>query len=55
MLFRSDVASNPGGIDKASAQKLGLKVITALGIPGKEMPKTAGRYIKETIDKLIKF
>ena len=50
-----DVASNPGGIDKASAQKLGLKVITALGIPGKEMPKTAGRYIKETIDKLIKF
>ena len=50
-----DVASNPGGIDKASAQNLGLKVITALGIPGKEMPKTAGRYIKETIDKLIKF
>ena len=50
-----DVASDPGGIDKASAQKLGLKVITALGIPGKEMPKTAGRYIKETIDKLIKF
>ena len=49
-----DVASAPGGIDKASAQKLGLKVITALGIPGKEMPKTAGRYIKQTIDKLIK-
>lgn len=49
-----DVASNPGGIDKEGAQKLGLKVITALGIPGKEMPKTAGRYIKETIDKLIK-
>ena len=49
-----DVASNPGGIDKESVQKLGLKLITALGIPGKEVPRTAGRYIKETIDKLIK-
>ena len=48
------MASAPAGIDKAVAQKLGLKVITALGIPGKEMPKTAGRYIKQTIDKLIK-
>ena len=49
-----DVASTPGGINKESANKLGLKVITALGIPGKEMPRTAGKYIKETIDKLIK-
>ena len=49
-----DVASAPGGINKESANKLGLKVITALGIPGKEMPRTAGKYIKETIDKLIK-
>ncbi len=48
-----DVASNPGGIDKADAQKLGLKVITALGIPGKEMPKTAGKYIKEVVDSKL--
>ena len=49
-----DVASNPGGVDKEGVQKFGLKLITALGIPGKEVPRTAGRYIKETIDKLIK-
>ena len=45
-----DVASDPGGIDKESANKLGLNVITALGIPGKEMPKTAAKYIKKIID-----
>lgn len=46
-----DLASNPGGINKEYAEKLGIKVITALGIPGKEMPKTAGKYIKYIIDK----
>ena len=45
-----DVASNPGGIDKEYANLIGIKVITALGIPGKEMPKTAAKYIKEIID-----
>lgn len=46
-----DVASNPGGIDKISAEKLGIKVITALGIPGKEFPKSAAKYIKEVINE----
>ena len=45
-----DVASNPGGIDKEYANLIGIKVITALGIPGKQMPKTAAKYIKEIID-----
>jgi dipicolinate synthase subunit A len=49
-----DLASNPGGIDKEYAKKKNIRVITALGIPGKEMPQAAGRYIKEIIDKLIK-
>ena len=49
-----DVASNPGGIDKEYAKENGIKVITALGIPGKEMPKTAAKYIKGVIDKIIK-
>ena len=48
-----DVASNPGGIDKVYSEKLGINLITALGIPGKELPKSAGRYIKERIDALI--
>ncbi len=48
-----DLASNPGGIDKEYAQKQNIKVITALGIPGKEMPTTAGKYIKEIIDKIV--
>ena len=49
-----DVASNPGGIDKEYAKEKGIKVITALGIPGKEMPKTAAKYIKNVVDKMIK-
>lgn len=49
-----DVASAPGGIDKEYAEKKKIKVITALGIPGKEMPKTAGSYIKKIIDEKIK-
>ena len=44
-----DVASNPGGIDKESAEKHKIRVITALGIPGKDMPKTAAKYIKEVV------
>ena len=47
-----DVASNPGGINKEEAQAKGIKVITALGIPGKETPKTAAKFIKEIIDGL---
>lgn len=48
-----DVASNPGGIDKDYAKQIGIKVITALGIPGKEMPLTAAKYIKDVIDKKL--
>ena len=48
-----DVASLPGGIDKNIAQTLNLNVVTALGIPGKEFPRTAAKYIKETIDKIL--
>lgn len=50
-----DLASNPGGIDKEAVKEKNLKLIVALGIPGKDMPKTAGRYIKEEIEKLMKF
>ena len=49
-----DVASAPGGIDKEYAEKEKIKVITALGIPGKEMPKTAAKYIKKIVDEEIR-
>ncbi len=48
-----DVASNPGGIDKEYALSKNIKVITALGIPGKEFPKTAAKYIQEVTAHLV--
>ena len=45
-----DLASNPGGIDKEYALSKKIKVIIALGIPGKEMPKATkdkNKYIKQ--------
>lgn len=40
-----DLASRPGGIDMQSALKYGTKVITALSLPGKVAPVTAGKII----------
>lgn len=49
-----DLASMPGGIDKQSAEKLNLKLIHKLGIPGEYFPKSAGEIIKNTIYEIIK-
>ena len=54
--FREDiliieVASKPGGIDQQAAERYGSKIIVAPGIPGKMMPKTAAKYIKEIINE----
>ncbi len=46
-----DVASNPGGVDKESAKRYKIRVITALGLPGKIAPRTAAKYIKNIIEK----
>ncbi len=48
-----DLASEPGGVDKESAKKLGIKSVQALGLPGKFFPETAGEIIKTTIYKII--
>lgn len=48
-----DVASNPGGVDKLAAEMYKIKVITALGIPGKIAPKTAAKYIKDIIEEKL--
>lgn len=44
-----DLASKPGGVDMEKAKDMGVKVIWALGLPGKVAPVTSGNIIKETI------
>lgn len=44
-----DLASNPGGIDKNEAENEGLKLIHALGLPGKIAPVTSAKFIKKII------
>lgn len=44
-----ELASLPGGIDLRAAGEQGLRIITALGLPGKFSPKTAGRIIADCV------
>ena len=48
-----DLASKPGGVDFDAAQKLGIKVIWALSLPGKVAPDTAGDIIASTILNIL--
>ncbi len=48
-----DLASNPGGVDFKKAKEYDIKVIQALGLPGKVAPYTAAKYIKETLEKIL--
>ena len=48
-----DIASKPGGIDPDAARELGIKVIWALGLPGKTAPVTAGEIIAETVADIL--
>lgn len=49
-----ELASSPGGIDFAKAEEYNIKVIKALGLPGKVAPISAARYIKDTLEKILK-
>ncbi|MEJ8777940.1 dipicolinate synthase subunit DpsA [Pseudogracilibacillus sp. ICA-222130] len=49
-----DVASHPGGIDLEAAKALQVTPLQALGLPGKVAPKSAAKYMKETIEKAMK-
>lgn len=49
-----DLASFPGGVDKHMAYARGIKLVEARGLPGKYSPKSAGKIIADTVDKLIK-
>jgi dipicolinate synthase subunit A len=48
-----DLASKPGGVDFESAEKLGIKTIWALSLPGKVAPRSAAGYIRNTIYHII--
>ncbi len=44
-----ELASLPGGMDLRAADECGIRVISALGLPGKYSPKTAGRIIADCV------
>ena len=47
-----DLASKPGGIDFSTANRLGLKAIWALSLPGKVAPISAGKIIFDTMQNI---
>ena len=47
-----DLASNPGGIDKIMAKERDIKLIHALGLPGKVAPVSSAKYIRDIIYEL---
>lgn len=49
-----DLASNPGGVDRNCAKKLGIKTIWALSLPGKVAPLTSAEFIKDTVYNIFK-
>ena len=48
-----DLASLPGGVDTKAAEKLGIRMIRALSLPGRVAPKAAGEIIKETVYNMM--
>ena len=48
-----DLASAPGGIDRAAAQALGLRTVWATALPGKCAPESAGIILADTIDLIL--
>ncbi len=49
-----DLASKPGGVDTKEAEKHGIRVISALSLPSKYAPVTAGKYLAKTVDHILK-
>lgn len=48
-----DLASSPGGIDRNGAKELNLKLIWALGLPGKVAPVSSAEFIKKVIYEIF--
>ena len=49
-----DLASNPGGVDKAAIKERKIKFVWALSLPGKVAPVTSAEFIKETLYNILK-
>ena len=49
-----DLASMPGGVDFKSAERLGIKTVHALSLPGKVAPKASGIIIKNAVYNIIR-
>jgi len=49
-----DLASLPGGLDTQSAEERGFKVVQALALPGKYMPRTAAKIIFDTVSAFVR-
>ena len=48
-----DLASGKGGVDFETAEKMNIKAIHYLGIPGKIAPKTVAEYIKRYVYSIV--
>ena len=48
-----ELASPPGGVDAAEAEKAGVRLVPAGGLPGKIMPRAAGKIIYEALKEMI--
>jgi dipicolinate synthase subunit A len=48
-----ELASAPGGADEALARALSVKYVPAGGLPGKIMPKSAGKILYKTIKEMM--
>ena len=49
-----DLASKPGGTDFDTCERLGIRYVHALGLPGKCSPKTAGGIIADTVIQIFR-
>ncbi len=48
-----DLASYPGGVNHAAAERLSIKAVNLPGLPGKVAPKTAGQILCQVYPRLI--
>ena len=48
-----ELASAPGGFDCAGADALGLRLISAPGLPGKTAPESAAEAVMDTIFNML--
>lgn len=48
-----EIASLPGGIDLSAARDAGIRTVFAPSLPGKYSPRSAGKYIFETVSDIL--